>query len=88
MSDSANTYSMDSQRLTQRDLAFNGLADKHSFAAPSLAAPSDLAAAHDTVARLAGEASGREFTTSEQQEWQTALGTQASHYAAEEARAR
>jgi hypothetical protein len=87
-SPSHQTYQRDSQRLTQRDLAFNGLVDKHTFAAPRSATPDQLGAAHNRVAELAAQASGRSFTPAEEVQWQAALGTQAGHYAAEEGRAR
>jgi len=87
-SPSHQAYQQNSQRLTERDLAFNGLLDKHPAAAPSLASPADLAAAHDTTSRLAREAPGRPFTEAAQDQWMAALDTQASHYAAEEGRTR
>ena len=85
---SHQAYQQSSQRLTERDLAFNGLSDKHTFADPQVATPEQLGAAYDRVADLAAQASGRPFTPAEEVQWQAALNTQASHYAAKEGRAR
>jgi hypothetical protein len=81
-------YQQNSQRLTERDLAFNGLVGKHTFADPRVATPEQLGVAHALVGELAAQASGRPFTPAEEVQWQAALNTQASHYAAEEGRAR
>jgi hypothetical protein len=87
-SPSYQAYQQNSQRLTERDLAFNGLLNKHTFADPRLSTPDQIGAAHERAAQLAAQANGRPFTPTEQAEWTTALGTQASHYAAEEGRTR
>lgn len=76
------------QRTNERDLAFNGLRDQRTFADPRQASPEALAGSFDTVARLSHTAPDRAFTDVEQAEWTSALGTQASHYAAEEGRTR
>jgi hypothetical protein len=82
-------YQRDSQRLTERDLAFNGLVDKQTFADPHHAPTAEgLRSTQDTVSRLLDQARGRNFTAREASEWQAALGDQASYYAAEEGRAR
>lgn len=76
------------QRTSERDLAFNGLLDQRTAAAPRTATPEALAGSFDTVSRLSHSAANRPFTQAEQAEWTSALGTQAGHYAAEEGRAR
>lgn len=78
-------YELGTQRLTERDLAYNGLLDKHTSANPAHAPTvGELAKAHDTVVALAAQAAGRPFTDTEQAEWTSALGSQAAYYAAEE----
>lgn len=81
-------YDLGVQRTNERDLAFNGLLDQRTFAPPRQASPEALAGSFDTVARLPHTAPDRAFTDIEQAEWTSALGTQASHYAAEEGRTR
>jgi hypothetical protein len=86
--DAQRRYELGAQRLTDRDLAFNGLLDKRTFAAPHHATDAQLQASHQQVSALVEQAAGRAFTPAEELQWQSALSTQASHYAAEEGRAR
>lgn len=88
-SPSHQAYQRDSQRLTELDLAFNGLLDKQTFADPRHEVTAEgLRSTQDTVSMLLDQARGRDFTAREASEWQAALSDQASYYATEEGRAR
>lgn len=81
---SRQAYELGSQRLTDRDLAFNGLLDQHTAADPRHAPTAEeFEATQEKTSALLGQASGREFTDAEQLEWSTAMHATASHYAAE-----
>lgn len=85
----SNEYSLASERHNALDLAFNGLLDKHTAADPRHApTPEQFRSAQQKTSVLLDQAKGRQFTDSEAVEWGAALHTQASHYAAEEGRAR
>jgi hypothetical protein len=84
-SDFTRRYELGVQRNTQLDLAVNGLVDQRTFADPRRAPTAEqFQATQDRISVLLEQASGREFTDSEQLEWSTAMHTTAAHYAADE----
>ena len=83
--DFTRRYDVGVQRYGELDLAFNGLLDQRTAADPRHAPTEDgFRSARDRISVLLGQADGRAFTDAEQVEWQSALGSAASYYAAEE----